>query len=61
MTSAARPDDLERLLERMTVAGMAPDITSMDFSEQRAVLCALRRRLALPQPHPTQDTRDEAQ
>lgn len=45
MTNAAWPEDLKRLAGRMAAAGMAPDIDSMDLSEQRAVYRALRRFL----------------
>ena len=38
-------EDLKRVLERMAAAGMAPDIDSMDSSEQRAVYRVLRRLL----------------
>ena len=36
-------EDLQRLIARMAAAGMAPDIDSMDLSEQRAVYRVLRR------------------
>lgn len=36
-------DELSRLLARMKAVGLAPDIDSMDLSEQRAAYCVLRR------------------
>lgn len=61
MANEAEAEALKRVLERMTVVGMAADTSEMDLSEQRAVLGALRRRLLLSQPQLTRSTADEAQ
>jgi hypothetical protein len=60
MDSETGANGLKRLMERMTAAGVVPDINQFDLSEQRAVYCVLRRRLSTQQPQPERGAEDEA-